>query len=156
MSGNVTNLMNQQKPKVASKEDKVRFWNLFASLPKWRVHAEFDRQTQKMNNQLRIKEIHHEDQRKINKIIEDNPGLTVDDATNIYYDSKEMAKPTIQYQRGNFLVADDEFKNLTTYMHDLHEYYMAEATETDQKGFEVIIHHPLVFQYPHEEKHFVG
>jgi len=53
-------------------------------------------------------------------------------------------------------VADDEFKNLTTYMHDLHEYYMAEATETDQKGFEVIIHHPLVFHYPLEEKHFVS
>jgi hypothetical protein len=67
-----------------------------------------------------------------------------------------MAKPTIQYQRGNFLVADDEFKNLTTYMRDLYQYYMAEATETSQMGFEVIICHPLVFHYPLEEKHFVG
>jgi len=53
-------------------------------------------------------------------------------------------------------VADDEFKNLTTYMRDLHEYYMAESTETYQMGFEVIIRHPLVFHYPLEEKHFVG
>jgi hypothetical protein len=90
------------------------------------VQSEFDRQTKKTDNQLRVEEIHHEDQRKINKIVEDNPELTLDDDANIYYDSKEMAKPTIQYQRGNFLVADDEFKILTTYMRDLHQYYMAE------------------------------
>jgi hypothetical protein len=120
------------------------------------VQSEFDRQTKKIDNQLRVEEIHHEDQRKINKIVEDNPELTLDDDTNIYYDSKEMAKPIIQYQRGNFLVADDEFKNLTTYMRDLYQYYMAEATETGQMGFEVIIRHPLVFHYPLEEKHFVG
>ena len=90
----------------------------FASLPKWWVQSKFDRQTQKMDNQLRVEEIHHEDKRKINKFAEDNLGLTVEDAVNIYYDSKEMAKPTIQYQRGNFLLADDEFKNLTTCMHD--------------------------------------
>jgi hypothetical protein len=53
-------------------------------------------------------------------------------------------------------VADDEFKNLTTYMRDLHEYYMAEATEMGQMCFKVIICHPLVFHYPLEEKHFVG
>ena len=53
----------------------------------------------------------------------------MDDAANIYYDSKEMAKPTIQYQRGNFLVATvEEYKNLITYMRDLHDYYMAKAT----------------------------
>ena len=49
----------------------------------------------KTNNQLRVEEIHHEDQRKINKIVEDKPGLNLDDVTNIYYDSKEMAKLTI-------------------------------------------------------------
>ena len=54
------------------------------------------------------------------------------------------------------MVADDEFKNLTTYMRDLHQYYIVEATETGQMGFEVIIRHPLVFHYPLEEKHFVG
>ena len=53
-------------------------------------------------------------------------------------------------------MTDDEFKNLTPYMHDLHEYYMVETTETDQMGFEVIIHHPLVFHYPLEEMYFVG
>ena len=104
MSGSVTNLMNQQKPEVASMEDKVRFWNLFAALPKWRVWSEFKRQTENKHNQLRVKEIHHEDHSKIQKMVEDNPGLTMDEATNIYYYSKEyeMATPTIQYQRGNF------------------------------------------------------
>jgi hypothetical protein len=33
---------------------------------------------------------------------------------------------------------------------------MAEALETEQTGFEYIIHKPLVFHYPDEEKHFVG
>ena len=96
MSGSVTNLMNQQKPEVASKEDKVRFWNLFASLPKWRVKSEFNRQTESKHNQLRVEEIHHEDQRKISKIVEDNPGLSRDDAANIYYDSLyETARPVM-------------------------------------------------------------
>ena len=67
-----------------------------------------------------------------------------------------MATPTIQYQRGNFLVAEEEYKNLTTYMRDLHDYYMAEALETEQMGFEVIIRKPLVFHYLGEEKHFVS
>jgi hypothetical protein len=46
-----------------------------------------------------------------------------------------MATPTIQYQRDNFLVADEEYRNLPTYMRDLHEYYMAEAIEMDCTGF---------------------
>jgi hypothetical protein len=66
-----------------------------------------------------------------------------------------MAKPTIQYERGNLLV-DEEYKNLTTYMRDLHDYYMAQVTEMEQMGFEVIIRKPLVFYYPDKEKHFVG
>ena len=130
MSGSVTNMMNQQKPEVASKEDKVRFWNLFASLPKWRVQSKFNRQTKRRHNQVRVKEIHHEDQRNINKIVEDNPKLSKDDATNIYYDSLyETTRPAMQFERGNFLV-DEEYKNLTTYMRDLHDYYMAQALET--------------------------
>jgi len=61
----------------------------------------------------------------------------------------------MQFQRGNFLV-DEEYKNLTTYMRDLHDYYMAQAHETDQTGFEYIIRPPYVFHYPNEEKHFIG
>ena len=122
MSGSITNLMNQQNLEVASKEDKVRFWNLFASLPKWRVQSEFNRQTESKHNQLRVEEIHHEDQWKINKIIEDKPGLTRDDAVKIYYGSLyETARPAMQFQRGNFLVDEEEYKNLTTYMRDLHD-----------------------------------
>ena len=51
----------------------------------------------------------------------------------------------MKYERGNLLVPDDEYKNLTTYMRQLHEYYMAQATETEDFGFEVIIHSPHVF-----------
>ena len=124
---------------------------------KWRVQSEFNRQTESKHNQLRVEEIQHEDQRKINKIVEDNPGLTRDDATNIYYDSLyETARPAMQFQRGNFLVDEEGYKNLTTYMRDLHDYYMAEALEMGQAGFEYIIHPPHVFHYPNEEKHFVG
>jgi hypothetical protein len=46
-----------------------------------------DWQTQKKHNQLRVEEIHHEDQWKINKMVEDNPKLTMEEAANIYYDS---------------------------------------------------------------------
>jgi hypothetical protein len=63
-----------------------------------------------------------------------------------------MATPMMKYQRGNFLVSDDEFKNLTTYMRQLHEYYMAQATETTDFGFEFIIRSPFVYHYPKEEK----
>ena len=58
----------------------------------------------------------------------------------------------MKYERGNLLVLDDEYKNLTTYMRHLHEYYMAQATETEDFGFEVIISSPHVFHYPEEEK----
>jgi hypothetical protein len=140
MSASVTNLMNPKKPEEASKVDEVRFFNLFASLPKWMVQSEFNRQTESMHNQLRVKEIHHEDERKINKIVEDNPELTRDEAVNIYYDSLayETARLAMQFQRGNFLVAEEEYKNLTTYMHDLHDYYMAQALETKHAGFELL------------------
>jgi hypothetical protein len=92
-------------------------------------------------------------------MVKNNPKLTMDEATLIYYDSKEyeMATPTIQYQRGNFLVATEEdYKNLTTYMCGLYDYYMAQATEMEQMGFKVIIRKPLVFYYPDEKKHFIG
>ena len=94
------------------------------------MQSEFNRQTESKHNQLRVEEIHHEDQRKINKIVEENPRLSRDDAVNIYYDSLyKTARPVMQFQRGNFLV-DEEYKNLTTYMRDLHDYYMAQALET--------------------------
>ena len=39
----------------------------------------------------------------------------------------------MKYERGNLLVLDDEYKNLTTYMCQLHEYYMAQATEKERR-----------------------
>ena len=50
------------------------------------------------------------------------------------------------------MVPGHEYKNLTTYMRQLHEYYIAQATETEDFGFEVILRSPLVFHYPEEEK----
>ena len=37
-------------------------------------------------------------------------------------------------------------------MRQLHEYYMAQTTEMEDFGFEVIIRSPHVFNYPEEEK----
>ena len=51
---------------------------------------------------------------------------------------------------------EEEYKNLTTYMRDLHDYYMAQALEMDWAGFEYIICPPHVFYYPNEEKYVVG
>ena len=58
----------------------------------------------------------------------------------------------MKYERGNLLVPDEDHKNLTTYMRQLHEYYMAQVTETDNFGFEVIIRSPHIFNDPEEEK----
>jgi hypothetical protein len=84
-------------------------------------------------------------------LVENNPELTMEEVANIYYDTQGMATPTMKYQRGNFLVFDDEFKNLTTYMCQLHEYYMAQATDMTDFCFEVIIRSPFVYHYPEEE-----
>jgi hypothetical protein len=50
------------------------------------------------------------------------------------------------------LVPDHEVNKLTTFMRQLHEYYMAWEIETEDFGFEVIIYNPLVFHYVEEEK----
>ena len=76
----------------------------------------------------------------------------MEEAVTIYYDVQGTATPAIKYERGNLLVSNHEYINLTTYMRQLHEYYMAQATETDDFGFEVIICSPHVFHYPEEEK----
>ena len=96
---------------------------------------EFERQTQNKYATIRAEEIHNEDLRKIQQYVEDNPELTMEEATDIYYDVQGMGTPAMKYEKGNLLVLDDEYKNLTTYMRHLHEYYIAQATETeDQYG----------------------
>ena len=57
----------------------------------------------------------------------------------------------MKYERGNLLAPDHEYKNLTTYMRQLYEYYMAQTKETEDFG-QVIIRSPHVFNYPEEEK----
>ena len=70
------------------------------------------------------------------------------EVVTIYYDVQGTATPAMKYVRGHFLVHDHEYKNLTTYMRHLHKYYMAQATETEDFGFEVIICSPHIFNYP--------
>ena len=54
--------------------------------------------------------MHMEDLLKIQSLAMDN-GLTMEEATKLYYDSKyETTKPSIQYERCNVLVDDDEYK----------------------------------------------
>ena len=53
----------------------------------------------------------------------------MEEAANIYYDVQETRTPTMKYERGNLLVPHDEYKNLTTYMRQLHEYYMCRCFE---------------------------
>jgi len=151
-SGSVTNLMKEKFTAHISKEDCVSFFNLCASLPLVLLKSEFERQTQNKYATTRDEEIHNKDLRNIQKYVEDNPGLTMEEAANIYYDVQGTGTPAMKYERGNLLVPDHEYKNLTTYMRQLHEYYMAQATETDDFGFEVIIRSPHVFHYPEEEK----
>ena len=78
----------------------------------------------------------------------------MEEATNIYYDVQGMGTPSMKYKRGNLLVSDHEYKNLTTYMRQLHEYYMAQATETGDFGFEVIC--PVRLSGEKKPKHCSG
>jgi len=74
------------------------------------LKSEFQRQTGNKYNQTRVKEIHMLDLVKIQSLAMDN-GLTMEEATKLCYDSKyETAKPSIQYERCNVLVDDDEYK----------------------------------------------
>jgi hypothetical protein len=87
------------------------------------LKSEFERQTHNQYATIRAGEIHNEDLRKIQKYVEDNPELTMEEAANIYYDVQGMGTPVMKCERGNLLVPDDDYKNLTTYMHQLYEYY---------------------------------
>jgi len=69
-----------------SKEDCVSFFNLCASLPQCLLKFEFERQTQNKYSTTRDKEIHNKDLRNIQKYVKDNPGLTMEEVANIYYD----------------------------------------------------------------------
>ena len=100
-----------------SKEDCISFFNLCALLPSFLLKSEFRRQTQNQYATTRADEIHNEDLRKIQKYVEDNPELTMEEAVNIYYDVQGIETSTMKYERGNLLVPDDEYKNLTTYIH---------------------------------------
>ena len=76
----------------------------------------------------------------------------MEEVATIYYDVQGTETPAMKYERGNLLVPNHEYKNLTIYMRQLHEYYMAQEKETEDFGFEVIIRSPHVFHYPKEEK----
>ena len=44
----------------------------------------------------------------------------MEEPANIYYDVQGTGTPAMKYERGNLLVLDDEYKNLTTYMRSPH------------------------------------
>ena len=135
-----------------SKENCVSFFNLYASLPMCLLKSEFKRQAQNQYATTRAEEIHNKDLRNIQKYVKDNPELSMEEAANIYYDVQGTGTPTMKYKRGNLLVPDQEYKNLTTYMRQLHLYYIFQAIETYDFGFEVVIRSPHVFHYSEEEK----
>ena len=81
-SGSVTNLIEERFIACILKEDCVSFFNLCASLPSCLLKSEFERQTQNQYATIRADEIHNEDLRKIQKYVEDNPELTMEEATN--------------------------------------------------------------------------
>ena len=101
-SGSVTNLIEEKFTAHISKEDCVNFFNLCASLPQCLLKSEFERQTHNKYATIRAEEIHNEDLRKIQKYVEDNPKLTMEEATNIYYDVQGTGTPAMKYQRAIF------------------------------------------------------
>ena len=62
----------------------------------------------------------------------------MEEPANIYYDVQGTGTPTMKYERDNLLVPEHEYKNLTTYMRQLLEYYMAQATETEDFGTKIV------------------
>ena len=57
------------------------------------LKSKFERQTQNKYTTRRDEEIHNKDLRNIQKYVEDNPGLTMEEAANIYYDVQGMGTP---------------------------------------------------------------
>ena len=115
-SGSVTNLMEGKFTAHISKKNCISFFDLYTSLPPFLLKSELEKQTQNQYATTRANKIHNEDLRKIQKYFEDNPELTMEEAANIYYDVQGTGTPTMKYKRGNLLVPDDEYKNLTTFM----------------------------------------
>ena len=69
------------------------------------LKSKFERQTQNKYATTRDEEIHNKDLRNIQKYVEDNSGLTMEEAATIYYDVHGTATPAMKYERGNFLVS---------------------------------------------------
>ena len=105
-SGSVATLMKEKFIAHISKEDCVSFFNLCASLPLFLLKSEFERQTQNQYATTRAEEVHNEDLRKIQKYIEDNPELTMEEAANIYYNVQGTGTSAMKYERDNLLVPD--------------------------------------------------
>jgi hypothetical protein len=89
--------------------------------------------------------IFHEHQRNVNKLMEANLTLNTQYAEDLYWESVGVAPLTYKYVRGHFLVFENKFKELPTQLRELHEYYMAQALETDEFGFVYIIRSPLLY-----------
>jgi hypothetical protein len=64
--------MIKEEPEHARDNNCVKFFNLFASLPKWMLKSEFERKTASVHNQTRVEEQHLEDLLKIQSLAEGN------------------------------------------------------------------------------------
>ena len=157
VDASITAKMKDPYMEPASKEAKVAFFNRIASVPKWRAQNEFERQTSKESNQTRAKEIHTQDLLQIQNLANDL-GIEMEAAANLYYESTEFDKAPLAYKyvRGEPLVAtEQEYKDLGTYMRQLHEYYQINTASGDSDGFDVCILPGLVFNNHEEVVHHV-
>ena len=66
------------------------------------LKSKFERQTQNQYATIRADQIHNEDLRKIQKYVEDNPELTMEEAVNIYYDVQGMGTLAMKFERAIF------------------------------------------------------
>jgi hypothetical protein len=118
----------------------------------------FKRQSKSKHNQTRVKEQHTSKLLRIQNMAEVN-NITMEDARQIFCEQREfvIAKPAYQYTRGQLLVAmNEEYRDLPTYMCQLHEYYMVEVTEMEQTSFKAIIPLPYIFHQLEETKHYIS
>lgn len=152
-SGSVTNLIDQKVTHGIPKEKYIPFFNLIADIPNAMKRNEYERHTQNKYNNEKADEIFYEHQRNINKLVEVNPTWTREYAEELYWESLGTTPLAMKFVRGDYLVSEDDYKNLPEQLRQLHEYYMCQALGTTDFGFDFIIPSLWVYFYPDEE-HF--
>ena len=132
MDGSITGKMKDPTVEPPSKEAKT-FFKRIASLPKWRAQTEFERQNNKESNQNRAREIHTKDLLEIQNLA-NSMGISMEEAGELYYGMRDFEKATVvyKYERGKPLVTtEQEYRDLPTYMRQLHDYYTIDTSIGD-------------------------